>query len=126
MPCRLEHTYTKTNEQDWSGVIVKAANSLNSTYDPRDDDSNKVMTEQDRVAKYTKFRAAKDELAEKYIGWDREYVGDNQLNIIHYTSDVESARLLYVSSRRTHDMYEVSFKIFNENGIEVPLLLPSE
>jgi len=33
---------------------------------------------------------------------------------------------LYVSSRRTHDMYEVSFKIFNENGIEVPLLLPSE
>ena len=125
MPCRLEHTYTKTNEQDWSGVIVKAANSLNSTYDPRDDDSNKVMTEQDRVAKYTRFKTTKDELAEKYIGWDREY-SSNQLKMIHYTTDVRSARLLYISSRKTHDMYLVSFKIFDENDNEVPLELPSE
>lgn len=80
---------TKTSGQDWSGIYIKNVSStVGSTPDPRD---------QQNMYSNTEVRTIRNEIRDNikgspgYEGWDREYVGENELKLIYYFSDKVSA-----------------------------------
>jgi hypothetical protein len=89
MTVRAIKKFTKTSDQDWSGIYIKNINStLSSTPDPRD---------QETMYSNSEVRLIKDNIRENirnapgYEGWDREYVGTNELRLIYYFADIVSA-----------------------------------
>jgi len=89
MTVKAVKKFTKTSNQNWSGIYIKNISStLNSTPDPRD---QQTMYSNDEI------RIIKDNVRENirnapgYEGWDREYVGDNELRLIYYFTDAVSA-----------------------------------
>jgi hypothetical protein len=85
MTVRAIKKFTKTSSQDWSGVYIKNINStISSTPDPRDQETMYSNTEivliRDNIRENIKN-------APGYEGWDREYVGNNELRLIYYFSD---------------------------------------
>ena len=116
---KLEKIYTKNNEQDWSVIIIDYDRALNPTYDERDNDNKKIMEQQERLDKSSPFRETRMSLGDDYVGFDREYVGENDLVVTFYTRTKESARTLYINSPKKHELYEVKWRLINPAGIEV-------
>jgi hypothetical protein len=80
---------TKTSDQDWSGVYIKKIEtSVGSTPDPRDQVTNYSNSEIRIIRDEVKYNIRN---AEGYEGWDREYVGENELRLIYYFSNRSSA-----------------------------------
>lgn len=119
---KIEKNYTKTNEQDWSGVIISIERSMNPTFDERDNDSKKKIVDEEKPNFVNKFKEIINELGEDYVGWDREYVDENQLKIIYYFKSIESARTFYVKSFKGQAMYSISWYIVDLEGnrTEIP------
>jgi hypothetical protein len=107
---------TKTTDQDWSGVYFnKIDTSVSSTFDPRD---------QEHVYSNTEIRVIKDNmktnirLAPGYEGWDREYVGNNELKLIYYFSDKESANsFIHGSNRPNKPAKEAFVSLVSEKNV---------
>jgi hypothetical protein len=88
----------KTSSQDWTGVYFhRVSTSMSSTPDPRDQVSvysnNEIKTIKNNVNMNIRN-------APGYEGWDREYVGDNELRLIYYFSNKESANSFINGSNR--------------------------
>ena len=116
---KLEKTYTKTDSQDWSGIVIDSTRALNPSVDERDNDNKKTMTTDERLNKSTGFRDARTSLGNTYVGWDREYVGNNELVLTYMLTTLESAKNLYIHLHKTHDMYDVKWKLTSPTGKEI-------
>ena len=115
----IEKIYNKTTEQDWSGVIINTERSMSSTFDERDNDSKKIISDEEKSNHVSKFVEIVNELGDDYVGWDKEYVDNNQLKIIYSFRNIESAKMFYIKSNKTHDMYEVKWRLVNPVGYEI-------
>lgn len=127
MPYKLEQIFTKTDEQDWSKVIIgDVSRSMNSTPDSRDDQGRSLFSEEDRTSKYSWFVEFKNRVGSNYIGWDREYRGNNQLALIFYLDNENTARLLeeaLVLHRNAlpNQPYQMSYRLTDNEGNEISL-----
>lgn len=127
MPYKLEQIFTKTDEQDWSKVIIgDVSRSMNSTPDSRDDQGRSLFSEEDRTSKYSWFVEFKNRVGSNYIGWDREYRGNNQLALIFYLDNESTARLLeeaLVLHRNAlpNQPYQMSYRLTDNEGNEISL-----
>jgi hypothetical protein len=107
---------TKTSDQDWSGVYIKNVSStLNSLPDARD---------QQNMFSNTEIRSIRNNIRENvrgangYEGWDREYVGNNELRLIYYFEDRISANTFIHASPLPQQNVNVRFsKIIKEKTI---------
>jgi hypothetical protein len=131
MTVKAIKTLTKTSDQDWSGVFFKNISStVNSTSDPRDQQS--VYSSEDLllIRSNTKYNI---ESHPGYEGWDREYVGENELKVIYYFSDRINANTFALGSstpnsntkqqyisllREKSPTYSVQWSLVDENGQE--------
>jgi hypothetical protein len=106
----------KTQSQDWSGVYFdKVQKSVSSTPDPRDQVSvysnNEIVTIKTNVN--TNIKSAPG-----FEGWDREYVGDNELKIIYYFSDKESANsFIHGSNRPLKSVKDEFLSVLTEKNV---------
>jgi hypothetical protein len=101
---------TKTPDQDWSGVYInKVEQSVSSTPDPRD---QKIVYNSDEVETIRKNYSANIKSSPGFEGWDREYVGDNELKLIYYFSSKETANSFIHGSSRPN-------KVTRENFVSV-------
>jgi len=142
MTVRAIKKFFKTSDQDWSGIYIntKRLSSTKSSVapDPRDDLN---------VFSNTEVRIIKDNIKENinnavgYEGWDREYVGDNELRLIYYFSDRISAntfihafptpnknvRETFVSTilNKTKNYYRAEWVLIDENGLEETITINS-
>ncbi len=123
MSYKLVLTYTKTKDQDWSNVILNTNNSLNSTPDPRDNQNKEAHNENFRKEKYAWFSDFKEKAGAAYIGWDREYIGDNQLAVTHFVEDENVARILYTrhSGAIKNSVYTLLWKLYDKDQNELQL-----
>jgi hypothetical protein len=119
MSFRLEKIHTKTDNQNWSGVIIDTSTSISSSFDVRDDDHTFTMTKSERLEKVSWFRNLKANLDENYIGWDREYLSDNTLVITYKANTVDSLNKIYINSRKNHNMYTIQWRMYNSLGNEI-------
>lgn len=122
---------TKTSDQDWSGVYIKNIHStVGSTPDPRDQqcvyNSEEIRTIRSNIEHNIKGSPG-------WEGWDREYVGDNELKLIYYFSDRVNANTFIhgspVPNKNTKEQYistlsqksirySVQWSLIDENGQE--------
>ena len=124
MSYKLVLTYTKTKDQDWSKVILNTNNSLNSTPDPRDNQSNEAFDENYRKQKYAWFADFKEKAGAAYIGWDREYIDNDKLAITYYLEDENVARILitrYSNNVLKNFPYTFSWKLYDKDQNEIQL-----
>ena len=97
MPYTLIKEVTKTSDQEWY-VGLNIANSLSSTPDPRDSNVSYTDEEKAIVSDYAN-KCLK--LHPGYLGWDREYIGENLLRVTYYFTTEASARTFRM---RNHDL----------------------
>jgi hypothetical protein len=81
MFARIITTITKKPEDDWSGKLFHHAKTLSSPPDDRDLQS--ALTEEIKNTIYS-THVNHNKTAEGYLGWDRFYVGENQVQYILY------------------------------------------
>lgn len=123
MSYKLEQIFTKTNDQDWSGVIINTEVSLNSTPDPRDNQGRQSFSNDVLKQRYFWFTEFKRRVGSNYIGWNREYIHNNQLIITYELVNEATARILYEEcvEHRKVAPYTISYRLTNSNGDEISL-----
>jgi hypothetical protein len=106
----------KTSSQDWTGVHFNNVNtSISSTPDPRDQVSVYSNTEIKTIKNNVNTNIRN---APGYEGWDREYVGDNELKMIYYFSDKVSANSFIHGSNRPDKIVKDRFvSVLTEKNI---------
>jgi len=127
MPYTLEQIFTKTNEQDWSRVIVgDISRSMNSAPDSRDEQGRSLFSQEDRTGKQSWFLDFKNRVGSNFIGWDREYRGNNQLALIFYLDNENTGRILQelCAEHRNalpNQPYQMSYRLTDNEGNEITL-----
>lgn len=129
--------FTKSADQDWSGVYIKnIASTIGSSADPRD---------QQNMYSNTEVRIIRDDIRDNikgspgYEGWDREYVGENELKLIYYFSDRIAAntfiharpvpnvntKITYINTvvKQKPTGYSVKWFIVDENNQEEEIVI---
>lgn len=115
MSYELRKTYDKTDTQTWDYVSISNT-AMNYTYDPRDKNE---ISEDKKPMIYNWYRSIKEQLGQDYIGWDREYVGNNSLIITHYIQNENSARLFYnadTNSPASNTRYVIRWDLKTDTG----------
>ena len=123
MSYKLVQTYIKTNDQDWSQVILNVENSISSTPDSRDNHSREVINDEIRKKRYSWFSDFKEKAGAAYIGWDREYITDNKLEITHSLEEEAVARILYTRASNSikESIYTITWNLYDNDGNELDL-----
>jgi hypothetical protein len=132
MTVKAVKKFIKSSSQDWSGIYIKNISStISSTPDPRD---------QQNMYSNTEVRIIRNDIRDNikgspgYEGWDREYVGENELKMIYYFADRVSAntfihaspvpnvnvKVTYINTvlKQKPTGYTLKWFIVDENGQE--------
>jgi hypothetical protein len=97
----------KTSSQDWTGVHFNKVNtSISSTPDPRDQVSVYSTAEIKKIKNNVDTNIKN---VTGYEGWDREYIGDNELKIIYYFSNRQTANSFIHGSSRPNRVTKEEF-----------------
>ena len=116
MPYKLIKKIHKLPEETWEGIhIGDVSKALNTKeLDPRD--SNSYSSEEKSI-----FKSYLDSLSklDGYLGFDREYVGDNELHIIKYFDTEENMKLYHQFSISSDS------QIYSTNIVKTTLYLIS-
>jgi len=131
---KVNITYTKNPNDKWS---LYTLNRLNNDIDPRDNETPKNYSQEDRINILIPFRQLFFDY-QNYIGYDREYLSDNVVVFSHYF-DVEINEVEFgttfinyirdlnnpiVSSFRqflidnNEPQYEVTYSVVDNNEVE--------
>jgi hypothetical protein len=105
MSVQLKHVFTKTSDQDWSGVYLNVSKSRSPNTDQRD--SNDLSSDTKLVLKQ---RTTTLESSQGYSGWDREYTGNNQLTVNYYFDTTNNA-IQYFNMRRNNTSNTIVSKL---------------
>ena len=90
----LNQIFKKSEEQDWSGVMINTKSSISSTEDARD----MYNLPSDSISV---FRQKLPTIIQSdgYLGWNREYKNDNEL-VISYHFDTITNAISYFQERK--------------------------
>jgi hypothetical protein len=103
MPYTLVKEITKNSSNPWF-IETLVISSIDATPDSRD---RVIYNESERNAFVVAARALRDGIND-YVGWKREYVNDNQMNLIYLFDTESSARLYHSRSIQTPAFPEVT------------------
>jgi hypothetical protein len=127
----LNKRFRKTTDQDWSGIMIDASKSISSIPDSLD--SFDIDTDLLEVYRYVRPKKLS---ANGYSGWNREYIGDNEL-VISFLFDTVKNAVLYLDNRKalyanSHPFteirkkakieYEIKWEIINNSGETIEIL----
>jgi hypothetical protein len=90
MPYKLTRTISKREEDLWY-IHINSNTSLNTEQDPRD----LIIYSENESGILSSYLQKIKENINDYVGWNREYVGNNTLLINNYFGSESSARLCY-------------------------------
>jgi hypothetical protein len=90
----LNRIFKKSEEQDWSGVMMNTKSSISSTEDARDADN--LPSDSKSVFRQ---KLPRNIHSDGYLGWNREYKNDNEL-VISYQFDTITNAISYFQKRR--------------------------
>jgi hypothetical protein len=79
--------FTKTNEQDWSGIYYNVSKSLDPTPDIRDQQFNSFSDIKDKSREFTQDTQTNF----SYLGSKRVFESDNILEVKYYFETLEDA-----------------------------------
>lgn len=117
MVARLITTITKKPEDDWRGKYFDNAKSVSSPPDARD--SQCTLTEEVKNL-YINAHLNHTKSADGYLGWDRFYIDDNNIEYIVYFDTRVNAEL-YLSN--VISIAESTFRPHTE-ALEVDKIIP--
>ena len=122
MSYKLKKIHVKLDGEDWSHIAFDVSTALDTTPDDRDSLNKETINTLTRPNKFKWFSEIKQTLGESYIGWNREYVDDDQFHMIYYFTTEEAARQFYdeVSVKQpTYEGYMVQWELLNDTDNEL-------
>jgi hypothetical protein len=122
MSYKLKKIHVKLDGEDWSHIVFDVITALDTTPDDRDSLNKETINPRARPEKFKWFSEIKHTLGESYIGWNREYVGNDQFHMIYYFTTEEAARQFYEEAsakQLTHEGYMVQWQLLNDTDNEL-------
>ena len=120
MSYKLIKDTTKTPDQQWY-LWLNTERSLGSTPDPRDSTLSYTDDEKTIIVDYL-VNCVKTQPG--YIGWDREYIGNDVLRTIYQFETEADARTFRWATRNPNNQLFVNFRTVTENKakeLSIPL-----
>lgn len=135
MNVKILQTITKPADQAWNINFDMDKSVSEGPQDPRDKTSSFTEEEKQVFLNFTRFCHSQP----GYLGWDRSYVGDNQVVITHYFNNVDDATNYFQTTREPNnpqfqavkqmmsDKYgdlqnNVTWKLVNQDNVELAKL----
>lgn len=124
MPYKLIKKMHKLPEETWDDIHIGDVSKALNTKEPDPRDNNSYSSEEKNI-----FKSHLDSLSklEGYLGFDREYVGDNELHIIRYFDTEEHMKLyhqfstssdsqIYSANIVKNTLYLISYEFQDNEG----------